>query len=100
MKWLVYTGPHLEVEVPHDEVTGGLIEATRGKAVEVPDPIAESLLSQGEDQVSDSDDRAPQHDHTWRTATSKEISAAQKTEPDAAQPNAAVSEETPKEGDK
>ena len=97
MKWLVYTGPHQEVEVPHDEVTGGYLIATRGVAVEVPDDVAESLLSQGQENVEqipvDADGnpgRQPQHDCTWRSATTKETNAAQKAaDPEAAAPAAA-----------
>jgi hypothetical protein len=100
MKWLVYSGPHQEVEVPHDEVAGGVVFAVRGKAVEVSDDVAASLLEQGEDQVAEGDDRAAQHDRTWRTATTKEVAAAQKAADPADASVSAASEETPKEGEK
>lgn len=81
--FLVYSGPHLEVEVPHDEVTGGSVYAERGKAVEVPDSIVDDLLAQGEESVDqipvDADGRPtrePQHARTWRKATAAEIKKA------------------------
>jgi hypothetical protein len=93
MKWLVYEGPHLEVEVPHDNVTGGVIVAEHGKAVQVPDDIADSLLTHGEenaDQIDVDPDtgkpvRAPQHNRTWRTATAKETKAADTAAADTAE---------------
>jgi hypothetical protein len=83
---LIYEGPLLEVEVPHDEVAGGLMLATRGVVVDVSDALAESLLSQGEenaDQIpldpeTGEPERDPQHNRTWRKATAKEIQAADK----------------------
>lgn len=81
--YLIYEGPHLEVEVPHDLVTGGLIVAARGgPAVEFPDELAASLLGHGQETGAPVDahgnPRTAVHQPTWRKATKQEIQAAEK----------------------
>jgi hypothetical protein len=91
--YLIYEGPHLEVEVPHDLVAGGLIYAERGKPVDVPEEIADSLLSQGEENVEQipvdpetgQPTRDPQHSRTWRKATATEIKAVERAAAKAAE---------------
>ncbi|HVS85656.1 MAG TPA: hypothetical protein VHD91_08485 [Gaiellaceae bacterium] len=60
---VIYQGPHREVEVAHDG--GGTTVARRGDAVEVPDEVGASLLSQGEGG-----------EQTWRKASPKEAAKA------------------------
>lgn len=72
-QWLVYTGPHADVEVPLDEPIGGYVIADNGKAVQLPEEVAAGLLAQGENSDPDG-----QHDRMWRTATAKEVKDAEK----------------------
>lgn len=73
--YLIYIGPHEEVEVPHDLAPEGSYFAKRGgPAVDFPDDIAKGLLAQGEDSSPDN----PQHQPQWRKANSKEADAAKK----------------------
>jgi hypothetical protein len=73
--YLIYTGPHQAVEVPHDLVAGGLIIAERnGDPIDIPNEIAEGLLEQGHD----SSETDPQHQPQWVKATPKQVVAAEK----------------------
>ncbi len=77
MTKLIYDGPHLEVEVPHDNVPGGAIFAERGKVVDVPDDIAKGLLEQGDENIVGADGKTTvvSHQGPWRKASDKQINA-------------------------
>jgi hypothetical protein len=79
---LIYDGPLLEVEVPHDDVSGGLIVAERGKVVEVPDAVAKGLLDQGNEHVVGDGGKVTVVEHAgpWRKATARQEAAATPTE--------------------
>lgn len=69
--YLIYQGPHLDVEVPVSAYESIFAEQG-GPAVDFPDDIAEGLLEQGTDSAEEN----PQHQPQWVKATAKQISTA------------------------